>query len=95
MELELWNDVVLRLAPVSSSESQSMVDAIRGQRLLEGFRGGPPGDREALSDAIERISLLMVDVPEVIELDVNPLVALAPGHGVVVVDARVRVGPRP
>ncbi|MGO9837794.1 MAG: acetate--CoA ligase family protein, partial [Polyangiaceae bacterium] len=89
--LELWNDVVLRLAPIADAEAYRMLDAIRGRRLFDGFRGGPRADRDALADAIQRVSRLIENVPEIVELDLNPLVALEPGHGVVAVDARVRV----
>jgi acyl-CoA synthetase (NDP forming) len=91
VQLELWNDAVLRLAPVTRAESYGMVDSIRGRRLLDGFRGGPRGDREALADAIQRVSRLMTELHEVLELDLNPIVALEPGGGVLVVDARIRV----
>jgi succinyl-CoA synthetase beta subunit len=57
--------------------------------LLEGVRGEPPSDLTALYEAIERISQLAVEVPEVMELDVNPLIVRPAGHGVRAVDARV------
>jgi acyl-CoA synthetase (NDP forming) len=92
VQLELWNDVKMRLAPLTSEDAGAMLDGIRGRPLLDGFRGGPPADRAALVDAILQISRLSMDVPDVLELDVNPLVALEPGRGVVAVDVRVRVG---
>jgi acetyl coenzyme A synthetase (ADP forming)-like protein len=92
VQLGLWNDVALRLAPVTGDESHRMLDAVRGKALLDGFRGAPPADREALAAAIQRISRLMEDLPEVLELDLNPLLALEAGRGVVVVDARIRIG---
>jgi acetyl coenzyme A synthetase (ADP forming)-like protein len=92
--LELWNDVVFRLAPVTGVEAHRMLDAVRGRRLLEGFRGGPRGDREALAEALLRVSRLMEDVPEIVELDLNPFVALEPGRGAIALDARVRVRAR-
>ena len=91
MQLALWNDVVIRLGPVSAMEASRMVDSVRGRKLLDGFRGAPPGDRSALCEAIVQVSQLMDAVPEVAELDLNPLLALEPGRGVVVVDARVRL----
>jgi acetyl coenzyme A synthetase (ADP forming)-like protein len=92
VQLELWNDVKMRLAPLTTEDAGAMLDGIRGRPLLDGFRGGPPADRAALVDAILQISRLSMDVPDVSELDVNPLVALEPGRGVVAVDVRVRVG---
>jgi acetyl coenzyme A synthetase (ADP forming)-like protein len=91
VQLELWNDVVLRLGPVSAAEASRMIESIRGRRLLDGFRGSPAGDRVALCEAIVQVSRLVAEVPEIVELDVNPLLALEPGRGVIAVDARVRV----
>jgi len=53
----------------------------------------PPGDRDALVDVIRRVSALVEIVPELRELDLNPVKVLAPGKGAVVVDGRIRVGP--
>jgi acyl-CoA synthetase (NDP forming) len=89
--VEVWKDVVFRVPPLTDLDAREMLDAIRGTCLLDGFRGAPPADRQALSDALLRVSRLVADVPEIHELDINPLVALAPGHGVLAVDARVRV----
>jgi acetyl coenzyme A synthetase (ADP forming)-like protein len=93
VQLELWNDVVCRLGPLSPADARAMLDSVRGRKLLDGFRGGPAGDREALAEAIVRVSALMEVMPRVLELDINPLLALEPGRGVVALDARVRVGP--
>ncbi len=91
VQLELWNDIAVRVGPVSAAEGGRMIESIKGRKLLDGFRGGPRGDREALAKAIANVSRLMEAVPEVVELDLNPLLALEPGRGVVAVDARVRV----
>jgi acyl-CoA synthetase (NDP forming) len=93
VQLELWNDVVCRIAPLSRAEARFMVDSIRGRKLLDGFRGAPAGDREALVEAILAVSRLMDALPRVAELDINPLLALEPGRGVVALDARIRVAP--
>jgi acetyl coenzyme A synthetase (ADP forming)-like protein len=93
VQLELWNDVVCRLGMISKADARLMIDSVRGRKLLDGFRGAPAGDREALADAIVRVARLMESVPQVLELDINPLLALEPGRGVVALDARVRVGP--
>jgi hypothetical protein len=69
-----------------------MIDGIRGAKLLDGFRGAPPADREALADLLHRISLLAVAHPEVVELDLNPLLALPQSAGVLAIDVRIRVG---
>lgn len=91
LQVSLWNDVAIRLAPLCEEEAARLIDSVRGRVLLDGFRGGPRGDRQALAIAILQVSRLMAAVPEVLELDLNPLLALEPGRGVVAVDARVRV----
>lgn len=68
-----------------------MIDQVRYSKLLRGFRGAPPADIAALREAILRVSLLLQLCPEIRELDVNPLKVME--HGVVAVDARVRVAP--
>ncbi len=66
-----------------------MVAAVRAAAILNGVRGEPPGDLASLYDVIQRVSQLIVEVPEVSELDLNPLIVRAAGQGVVAVDARV------
>ena len=60
-------------------------------RLVRGFRGAPPADAEALVDLVLRLSALAEDLPEVAELDLNPVLALP--DGCVAVDARIRLAP--
>jgi acetyl coenzyme A synthetase (ADP forming)-like protein len=95
VQVGLWNDVTIRLAPLCEEEAAVLIDSVRGRVLLDGFRGGPSGDRQALAEAVVQVSRLMLAVPEVVELDLNPLLALEPGRGVVAVDARVRIRSRP
>jgi acetate---CoA ligase (ADP-forming) len=94
VNVELWKDVVFRVHPLSDIDAREMVDKIRGKALLDGFRGAPPADKDALIDAIHRVDRMVGDHPQIQELDLNPLVALPPGQGVVAVDARIRIGPR-
>ena len=68
-----------------------MLEQIRGARLLAGVSGAPPCDRGALVDVLLRVGRLAIDLPEIAELDLNPLMALAEGRGAVVVDARMRI----
>lgn len=68
-----------------------MIEGIRGYRLLQGYRGHPPGDVDAIRDALVRVSRLVEDLPEIAELDLNPIIALATGSGCRIVDARTRV----
>jgi acetyltransferase len=61
--------------------------------LFDGYRGAPPADRGALVLLLRRLSALVEEVPELYELDLNPVKVGLPGEGAVVVDARVRIGP--
>ncbi len=87
--IELLADSACRLYPVTSQDATEMVGALKGARLLRGFRGGAPADEEAFREAVLRISALVGICPEIQELDVNPLSVLA--EGVSALDVRVRV----
>jgi acetyl coenzyme A synthetase (ADP forming)-like protein len=89
--VELLRDVSFRLTPVSDTEALEMVTSLRSAKLLDGYRGSPAGDRRGLVDVIQRVSALVEVVPEIQELDLNPVKVLEPGKGAVVVDARIRV----
>jgi len=87
--VEAIRDVVFRIAPLRPLDAHDMVRAIRGVAILDGIRGAPPVDFAALVDVLLRVSQLALDVPEIAELDVNPLLAFP--NGVVAVDARVLI----
>ena len=93
--VELVRDVAYRLPPVSDVDAGEMLDRLRAARLLTGYRGQPPADRAALVDVVRRVSALVEIVPELCELDLNPVAVQAVGEGAVVLDARIRVGPTP
>ncbi len=95
IHVEVLGDVVFRVTPLTDRDAREMVRQIRGYRLLEGYRGHPPADIEALQGLLLRISRLAEEVPEIAELDLNPLFALEPGHGYQVADARIRVEAHP
>ncbi len=87
--VEVLKDTAMRLCPVQVSEARAMLDELRMAPLLHGVRGEAPVDMRALSEAICRFAQLAVDLPELAEIEVNPLVA---GHaGVIAVDARARL----
>ncbi len=90
--VEVYRDVAFRLIPLSRRDALDMIGEIRAQKLLDGARGRPKVDRERLADLLLRISDLVKDVPEIAELDINPLVATA-DKGLVAIDARVIVAP--
>ncbi|MCI4365518.1 MAG: acetate--CoA ligase family protein, partial [Thermoplasmata archaeon] len=91
--VEVLRDVTFRLAPVRPLSARHMVESVKAFPLLQGVRGEAPSDLDALVEAIERISQLAVELPEVAELDLNPLIVRGVGSGVVAVDARVVLGP--
>jgi acyl-CoA synthetase (NDP forming) len=70
-----------------------MIQGIRGFRLLDGYRGHPAADREALVELLLRTSLLVEEIPEIREIDMNPVFALEPGKGCRIADLRIRVEP--
>jgi acetate---CoA ligase (ADP-forming) len=91
--VEVLRDVTFRLAPVRPLSARHMIESVRGFPMLQGVRGGPPGDLAALAEAIERVSQLAVERPEISELDLNPMIVRPEGEGVVAVDARVVLAP--
>lgn len=89
--VELLRDASYRLPPVSDLDAAEMIDSLRLSRVLDGYRGLPAGDRAALASVICRVSALVEIVPEIRELDLNPVMVLPPGKGAVVVDARMQI----
>jgi acyl-CoA synthetase (NDP forming) len=89
--VEVLNDVALRITPLTDADAREMVRSIRGLPLLQGHRGRPPADLEALEDLLLRISWLVEEVPQVSEMDLNPVKVFASGRGLMPVDARVYV----
>ena len=90
---ELVRDVSFRLPPVSEIDAAEMIAKLRSSALLDGYRGAPPGDRRALLSVLMRVSALVELVPELRELDLNPVKVLPPGAGAIAVDGRMRIGP--
>jgi acetyl coenzyme A synthetase (ADP forming)-like protein len=95
VQVELLRDAAFRLPPVSDLDARDMIERLRLRALLDGYRGAPAGDRAALVDLIQRVSALVEAIPELRDLDLNPVKLLPPGQGAVVVDARLRVSRRP
>ncbi|MBV9154067.1 MAG: acetate--CoA ligase family protein [Alphaproteobacteria bacterium] len=88
--VEVYNDVALRRCPITRSEAQAMIAAVKGARLLRGFRGRPAADVEALADTLVRVSHLAMHLEgHLAELDINPLMVLPSGQGVKALDALV------
>lgn len=89
--VELVGDVRFRIAPLTDIDTAELLREPRGARLLDGYRGQPGGDVDALREVVLRVSRLAEDIHEIRELDLNPVIAMPPGHGCRVVDARIRV----
>lgn len=91
IHVEILGDVRFRITPLTELDAADLIRSIKGYRLLQGYRGHPPADVDAIQDLLLRLSRLVEDVPEIVELDLNPIFALAPGEGYSIVDARIRV----
>jgi len=92
-QVELLHDTSCRLAPLTDVAAAQMLDGIRGIALLRGFRGRPKGDEAGLTDIVLRVSELVTGCPDILEIDFNPVIVTS--DRAQVVDARVRVSPRP
>ncbi len=89
--VEALGDHITRLAPLTDADAAEMVTGLRGSALLAGYRGQPAVDVDSLVQVLHRVSRLVEEMPEVTELDCNPVIATP--EGVVVVDARLRIDP--
>ncbi len=87
--VEVFKDVTFRLAPMWRASAHRMVQQIRAFKILTGVRGAPPSDLSALEDVLLRLSALVVDNPEISELDINPLIVHPEGQGCSVADSRI------
>jgi acyl-CoA synthetase (NDP forming) len=92
VNVELLGDVRFRIAPLTDRDVDDLMHEARGYALLEGYRGQPRADIEALREILLRVSRLADDVPEILELDLNPVIVPPEGHGCRLVDARIKVG---
>jgi acetyltransferase len=94
ISVEVLQDTALRLAPLSKEEAREMVTETAAGRLLASVRGQPEEDKDAVVEAVRRVSQLMIDHLEVTEADLNPLIVGRAGGGAWAVDARIIVGGR-
>ena len=88
--VEVYNDVALRLCPITRDDALEMIDEVKGARLLRGFRGAPAADVDALADVLVSVSQMAAQLEGSLgELDINPLMVLPEGQGVKAADALV------
>jgi acetate---CoA ligase (ADP-forming) len=91
--VELHRDVSVRITPLTDLDVEEMLSTLRMAPVLTGYRGSPPTDVAALKDLLHRINAMVEDLPEVAELDLNPVFVRPDGEGVVAVDLRMKLAP--
>ncbi len=89
--VELLGDVSVRVTPLTDVDVDSMLTNLRMEPLLHGYRGTPPADIAALKQLLYRINAMVEDLPEISELDINPIFVRPDGRGVVGVDVRLKL----
>ncbi|MDL1968134.1 MAG: acetate--CoA ligase family protein [Deltaproteobacteria bacterium] len=87
--VELFKDVVFRLAPIKRNESRRMIKSIKGYNIFKGFRGRPESDIKALEKSVVSLSDMVTNHPEIVEMDINPLMVHEKGKGATVADYRI------
>jgi acetate---CoA ligase (ADP-forming) len=87
--VETLKDVTFRIAPFSKHEAEQMLQEIRAHALLDGVRGLPAYDKEAIVEVLLRIGQLVQDFPEIAELDINPLMVYPQNRGAIAIDMRL------
>ena len=90
--VEVLKDVTFALCPVSTKRAKEMLASLTGYALLRGVRGEQSADLDAAADIISRVSWMAVLLPDVIELDINPVIVLNRGQGAVAADIRIGIG---
>jgi acetyltransferase len=90
---EVLEDVSFRICPITESDAWEMIQEIKGYKLLQGFRGRPKADLEAVVDILLKLSQLTTDFEtRITEVDINPLVIFPEGEGCIVIDSSVILG---
>jgi acetyl coenzyme A synthetase (ADP forming)-like protein len=87
--VEALEDVSFRLAPIREYSALAMIRKTKTHKILEGFRGGPVYDLDAIAECLKRLSQLVVDFEDIQELDINPMFVYEKGQGCRIVDARI------
>ena len=87
--VEALEDVTFRIAPIRELTADIMIKKTKTYKLLQGFRGDPIYDTEAIADCLKRLSQLVTDFDDIQELDLNPLIVFEEGRGCSIVDARI------
>lgn len=93
IHVEVMEDVSFRIAPITRRDARQMMTEIKSFPLLAGVRGETPADRDAIVEALLRCSQLVTDFPDILEMDINPLLVRPRGEGAWVADARMVIAP--
>ena len=91
--VDLLQSVAVRLSPLKLQDVEDLIETARGSQLLKGYRGSPPVDIAAIKEALLRVSAMAEALPEITEMDLNPIKVFSPGEGLMIVDARIRISP--
>jgi len=89
--VEVFEEVALRVVPITHKEAYEMIDELRGAPILKGARGHKPSDISAVVEVLLRLSQLLIDFPEIRELDINPLRLFQENNGCRALDARIMI----
>jgi acetyltransferase len=88
---ELIKDVTMKIHPITDLDAAEMIDSVKMASLFKGYRGSPPSDIKALQELLLRVSAMVEDIPEIAELDLNPVNVRPEKEGYWVIDARIMV----
>jgi acetyltransferase len=88
---ELIKDVTMKIHPITDLDAVEMINSLKMSKLFEGYRGSPPKDSEAAEDLLLRVSAMIEDIPEIAEMDLNPVNVMPKGEGYRVIDARIKL----
>lgn len=89
--VEILKDVSFRIAPITRTDAMEMIEEIKTLKLLKGVRGEKPSDINAIIEVLLRISQLVTDFPEILEMDINPLFVRKEGLGCIAGDVRIKI----
>ncbi|MFP4345414.1 MAG: acetate--CoA ligase family protein [Anaerolineales bacterium] len=93
--VEVFRDVAFRLAPLSPGDARAMIAETAAGQIMEGVRGQPPGDVDAVVETLRRVGQLVADFPCIAEMDINPLIVGPAGEGAWAVDVRLKLDAEP
>ena len=89
--VEVMKDVSFHIAPITEKEAIQMLESTRSYALLKGARGGKTADVQAIAAALQRMSQLVTDFPQIREMDINPFIVGEVGYDSLAADARITI----